>query len=75
MKTIFILGAPLALAACAKAPELVSADVLAPASNESAQIRHIHGPALLGEFNTRSVAGPDDWRKLNDQQSPAKEGS
>ncbi|WP_306115011.1 MULTISPECIES: hypothetical protein [unclassified Roseovarius] len=75
MKTMFILGAPLALAACAKAPELVSADVLAPASSESAQIRHVHGPALLGDFNARPVKGPEDWRKLNDQQSPAKEES
>ena len=75
MKTIVILGAPLALVACAKAPELVSADLLAPATHERAQIRHVHGPALLGEFNARPVKGPEDWRKLNEQQSPAKEES
>ncbi len=75
MKPLLILGAPLALAACVQAPELVSADVLAPASSESAQIRHVHGPALLGEFASRPVKGPEDWRKLNNQQSPTKEGS
>ena len=75
MKPLLILGAPLALAACVQAPELVSADVLAPATSKSAQIRHLHGPALLGEFNSRPVKGPEDWRKLNNQQSPTKEGS
>ena len=69
MKPLLILGAPLALAACVQAP------VLAPATTKSAQIRHVHGPALLGEFNSRPVKGPEDWRKLNDQQSPTKEES
>lgn len=71
MKPLLILGAPLALAACAQAPDLITADAIAPATNSNEQIRHIHGPALLNEYNPRPVTGPDNWRKLNDKQSPA----
>lgn len=72
MKIPYILGIPVALAACSAAPELVPSETLAPAANERAQIRHIHGPALLSGFTSRAVKGPEDWRNLNDKQSPAK---
>lgn len=75
MKSLLILGAPLALAACAEAPDLVTPEILAPAANSQSQIRHVHGPALLNSYTVRPVKGPEDWRKLNNQQSPAKEDS
>lgn len=75
MKSLLIWGAPLALAACAETPDLMPSKVLAPAANSHLQIRHIHGPALLTGYTARPVKGPDDWRKLNNQQSPAKEDS
>ena len=76
MKTLLLLGMPIALAACTKAPDLASQDTLAPAANAYSQIRHVHGPAVLTGYTSRPVKGPEDWRKLNDQQSPAKqEGS
>ncbi len=75
MKSLLILGAPLALAACAEAPDLVTPEILAPAANSQSQIRQVHGPALLNSYTARPVRGPEDWRKLNNQQSPAKEDS
>lgn len=75
MKSLLILGAALALTACAPAPELISAETIAPATNSSVQIRHTHDPALLSGYTSRPVTGPENWRKLNDQQSPAVEGS
>lgn len=76
MKRPYIVGIPLALAACAQAPDLVPADTVAPAANAQAQIRHVHGPAVLAGYTSRPVKGPEDWRELNDRQSPAsREGS
>lgn len=71
MKYPLFLGISVALAACAEAPNLVSQETLAPAADPYAQIRHMHGPAVLAGYTARPVKGPDDWRKLNDQQSPA----
>ena len=71
MKLPHLLGVPIALAACTEPPELVPAETLAPAANVQTQIRHVHGPAVLSGYTTRPVKGPADWRKLNDQQSPA----
>ena len=71
MKSLLFLGASLFLMACAEAPKLVSSDVLAPATHDSTQIRHIHGLALLADYTARPVSDPDDWRRLNDAQSPA----
>ena len=70
MKFPLLLGIPIALTACAKAPDLVSQETLAPAANSQSQIRHVHGPAPLAGYTARPVKGPEDWRKLNDQQSP-----
>lgn len=76
MKSPLLLGLPFALAACAEAPDLVSEETLAPAANTHAQIRNVQGPSVLVGYTARPVKGPEDWRKLNDQQSPAKqEGS
>ncbi|MEO3415024.1 hypothetical protein AAFO92_10235 [Roseovarius sp. CAU 1744] len=74
MKLPFILGIPIALTACTAAPELVPEETLAPAANTQDQIRHVHGPAVLSGYTSRAVKGPEDWRKLNEQQSPAKQG-
>ena len=71
MKTSLLLGISIALAACAEAPDLVSQETLAPAANSQSQIRHVHGPASLAGYTVRPVKGPEDWRNLNDQQSPA----
>lgn len=71
MKSPLLLGIPIALAACAKAPDLVPEDILAPAADTHSQIRHVHGQAVLSGYTTRPVKGPEDWRKLNNQQSPA----
>lgn len=73
MKSLLLLGMPIALAACAKAPDLVPEDILAPAADTQLQIRHMHGPSVLADYTSRPVKGPEDWRKLNDQQSPAKQ--
>lgn len=76
MKTLLLLGISIALAACAKAPDLVPEDTIAPAANVQSQIRHVHGPSVLTGYTSRPVKGPEDWRKLNERQSPAKqEGS
>ncbi len=73
MKSLLLLGMPIALAACAKAPDLVLEETLAPAANAQSQIRHVHGPSVLTGYTSRPVKGPEDWRKLNDEQSPAKQ--
>lgn len=76
MKSLLLSGMTLTLAACTEAPGLVPQETLAPAANAQAQIRHAHVPAVLVGYTARPVKGPDDWRKLNDQQSPVKpEGS
>lgn len=76
MKSLLILGMPIALAACTSAPDLVSQETLAPAADAQSQIRHFHGPTVLAGYTSRPVKGPEDWRKLNEQQSPeAQEGS
>lgn len=67
-----ILGLSLALAGCAEAPDLLPAEILAPAANAGAQIRHVHGATAVPGFTARPMKGPEDWRKLNDRQSPAK---
>lgn len=71
MKFPFLLGIPIALAACAKAPDLVPEDTLAPAADAQSQVRHVHGHDVLSGYTARPVKGPEDWRRLNDQQSPA----
>lgn len=73
MKHLVLLGIPIALAACAKAPDLPSAEEFAPAANPHSQIRHVHGQNVLSDYTARPVKGPEDWRNLNDQQSPAKQ--
>lgn len=76
MKFPFLLGISIALAACAKAPDLVPEDTLAPAANAQSHIRHVHGQDVLSGYTARPVKGPENWRRLNDQQSPAaQEGS
>ncbi len=74
MKILHVVGIPLALSACTVAPELVTAESLAPAANEQAQIRHIHGPAVMSGYTSRPVTDPANWRELNDQQAPSGEG-
>ena len=71
MKSLLLLGIPIALAACAKAPGLVSERTLAPAADAQTQIRHVYGQNVLTGYTPRDVKGPEDWRKLNDRQSPA----
>lgn len=73
MKFPLLLGIPVALTACAEAPDLVAKETLAPAADPQAQIRHAQGPAILTGYTARPVKGPEDWRKLNDQQSPARQ--
>ena len=73
MKSPLLLGIPIALAACTEAPDLVPQKTLAPAADPQAQIRHTQGPAALAGYTARPVKGPEDWRKLNDQQSPARQ--
>ncbi len=74
MKTALLLGLPIALAACVKAPDLAPEAALAPAADAQSQIRHVHAPADLSGYTARPVKGPDDWRKLNDEQSPETQG-
>jgi hypothetical protein len=71
MKFHTIWGIPLALAACAPAPELVSPAALAPAADSAAQIRPTQSPGLLAGYTARAAKDPSNWRELNDQQSPA----
>lgn len=71
MKSPLLLGIPIALAACAKTPDLVPEDTLAPAADAQTHIRHVQGLDVLSGYTARPVKGPEDWRKLNDQQSPA----
>lgn len=71
MKFSYLLGVFVALAACTEPPELVPAETLAPAASAQTQIRHVHGPAVFSGYTSRPVKGPADWRRLNDQQSPA----
>jgi len=71
MKPLFLLGISLALSACAKAPEAGPEHSLAPAADPAAGIRHIHAPDLLAGYTARPVGEPQDWRTLNDRQSPA----
>jgi len=73
MKFLLLLGISIALAACAKATDLVSEETIAPAANAESQIRHVHGPSVLTGYTPRPVKGPKDWRTLNEQQSPAKQ--
>lgn len=70
MKSLFILGAPLALAACTPAPELLPSATLAPAVSSTTQIGTVKSSALLVGYTARPVTGPSDWRQSNDQQSP-----
>lgn len=70
MRVLFLLGIPIALAACAKAPDLMPTAALAPAANVQSQMKHVYGQSVLSDYTARPVKGPDDWRKLNDQQSP-----
>lgn len=70
MKFHTIWGIPLALAACAPAPDIVSPATLAPAANSAAQIRTAQSPALLAGYTARAAKGPANWRELNDRQSP-----
>ena len=72
MKIPCILGISLALAGCAEAPDLLPAEKLAPAADASAQIRHVHGAIGVPGYTARPVKGPENWRQLNDRQSPAK---
>ena len=71
MKTSLFLGIPIALAACAKVPDPVPEETLAPAADTQSQIRHVHDQAILSGYTSRPVKGPEDWRKQNNQQSPA----
>lgn len=73
MKILLLLGMPIALAACTAPPELASAETFAPAAKSQSQIRHVHGPAVLAGYTARPVKGPEDWRKLNERQSPANQ--
>ena len=71
MKSPLLLGITLALAACAKAPDPVPEETLAPAVNAQSRIRHVHGHNVVSGYTARAVKGPEDWRTLNDRQSPA----
>ncbi len=73
MKSPLLLGISIALAACAEAPDLVPQKTLAPAAEPQAHIRHVQGPSILAGYTARPIKGPEDWRKLNDQQSPANQ--
>lgn len=75
MKFAYLLSIPIALSACAEVPDLVSSETLAPAADTQAQIRPVHGLALLNDFQARPVGDPEDWRRLNDDQSPASGGT
>lgn len=73
MKILVSLGVALALAGCASPPEPIAENTIAPAANPQSQIRHTHGQNLFSGYTARPVKGPEDWRKLNDQQSPARQ--
>lgn len=72
MKLPFVLGLPIALAACTQAPALVPSEALAPSANPQIQLRNAPVADVLAGYSPRPVKGPEDWRKLNQQQSPAK---
>lgn len=74
MKTLLLLGMSTALLACVNAPDLPAQDVLAPAARNDVGIRPASFPDPLAGYTPRPVKGPEDWRRLNQQQSPAGGG-
>ncbi len=72
LKTILLLGIPIALSACAEAPDLPTQDMLAAAAQSDVQTRDASVPDVLSGYTSRPVKGPEDWRALNRRQSPAE---
>ena len=42
-------------------------------ADENAEIRRVNQGNIIGDYVHRTPAGPREWRKLNDEQSPATE--
>jgi hypothetical protein len=71
LKTILLLGISTALFACVNAPDLPTQDMLAPAARTDIETRAATFTDVLAGYTSRPVNGPEDWRALNRQQSPA----
>ena len=75
MKSYYLLGVSVALAACGTVTEPVPETALAPSANSDAHVRYATPPALMSGYTKRLVKGPASWRELNDRQAPDQGGS
>lgn len=73
MKFALPLGLVISLAACTDPSEPLPGEALAPAVNPHVGIRNANPTAVLAKYTVRPVKGPEDWRRLNDRQSPANQ--
>lgn len=72
MKNIVLIGLLSAgLGGCASTfpPEVLA---YRDAADAHTGIRQAHSTDIIGDYNHRDPVDPRPWRKLNDEQSPAK---
>lgn len=74
MRLRFFLASVWLIAGCSTPSIDNSAEtlLLAPAVDADREILSVETPNLLSGYTRRPVSGPDDWRRLNDLQSPAQ---
>ncbi|MCO5161014.1 MAG: hypothetical protein M9939_07750 [Mesorhizobium sp.] len=71
--SIAALTASLLVAGCAATPLPEILPHFNPA-NPATGLRDARYSPVLGDYQPRRPTGPDGWRKLNDELSPARKG-